>query len=334
MTVHDDSRREALPRLGFIGLGIMGTPMAAHLAAAGYPVTAYDIDPSAADALAANRPGVDVAGSPAAVASASEIVITMLPDGRVVREVVVGADGLAAGFAPGSLLLDTSSSQPWLTRETASLLEAVGVRMVDAPVSGAEWGAQAAELVFMVGGSPQDVDRVRPVLDVLGRAMFHLGPLGSGHIMKCISNLVTAMTFQATLEGLTLGVSAGLDPNAMNAVFNESTSGSWITRNHIGQRILSRTFDDPFRLSLMRKDVDIATDLAAQHGVELPMASLTRASYDAADEQEAVGSSLSNLALWVERTTGVALGPSQVVESYMFESESTGEDDDGNDPPR
>lgn len=334
MTVHDDSPRAVLPSLGFIGLGIMGTPMATHLAAAGHRVTVYDIDPRASAALAAARPEVAVAASPAEVAAAAEIVITMLPDGHVVREVVAGAGGVAEGLAPGSLLLDTSSSQPWVTLETAALLEEVDARMVDAPVSGAEWGAQAAELVFMVGGSPQDVERVRPVLEILGRATFHLGPLGSGHIMKCISNLVTAMTFQATLEGLTLGVTAGLDPNAMNAVFNESTSGSWITRNHIGQRILSRTFDDPFRLSLMRKDVDIATDLAAQHGVELPMAALTRASYDEADAEEAAGSSLSNLALWVERTTGVALGPTPVLESYMFESEATGEDDDANDAPR
>ncbi len=104
--------------------------------------------------------------------------------------------------------------------------------------------------------------RARPLLDVLGRAVFHLGPLGSGHMMKSINNTVTAMTFQATLEGLALGVAAGLDPAAMNDVFNESTAGSWITRNHIGQRILSRTFDDPFRLALMRKDVDIANGLA------------------------------------------------------------------------
>jgi 3-hydroxyisobutyrate dehydrogenase len=322
------------PGLGFIGLGIMGTPMVGHLDAAGYRVTAYDVDARASAALAARHPGVEIADSPADVASNAEIVITMLPDGRVVREVVAGAGGLLEGFAPGSLLVDTSSSQPWLTLETASMLESVDVRMVDAPVSGAEWGAQAAELVFMVGGSAPDVDRARALLDVLGRATFHLGPLGSGHMMKCISNLVTAMTFQATLEGLTLGVAAGLDPRAMNEVFNESTSGSWITRNHIGQRILNRTFDDPFRLSLMRKDVDIATDLAQQHGVELPLAALTRASYDEADDQEVAGSSLSNLALWMERTTGVALDRASVVESYTFVSEPTGDDDDVNEVPR
>jgi 3-hydroxyisobutyrate dehydrogenase-like beta-hydroxyacid dehydrogenase len=237
----------------------------------------------------------------------------MLPDGRVVNDVTVGADGLVHGLAEGTLVIDTSSSQPWITTETAEVLAATGVAMIDAPVSGAEWGAQAAELVFMVGGAAADVARARPLLDILGRAVFHLGPIGSGHIMKCVNNTVTAMTFQATLEGLALGVAAGLDPEAMNAVFNESTAGSWITTNHIGQRILSRTFDDPFRLALMRKDVDIATGLAEQHGLELPMAALCAASYRAADEELGVGSSLSELGRWVERQTGVTINPGRDV---------------------
>ena len=126
-------------------------------------------------------------------------------------------------------------------------------------------------------------------------------------MMKFINNTVTAMTFQATLEGLALGVAAGLDPVAMNAVFNESTAGSWITANHIGQRILSGTFDDPFRLALMRKDIDIATGLAEQHGLDLPMASLCAESYRDADAQFGGGSSLSDLGRWTERRTGVTI---------------------------
>jgi 3-hydroxyisobutyrate dehydrogenase len=286
----------------------MGTPMAGHLADAGYPVTAYDLDGSTSAALASAKPSVSVASSPAEVAKSSDIVITMLPDGNVVRQVALGEDGLAAGFGDGTLLVDTSSSQPWITLETAAGLAEVGVAMVDAPVSGAQWGAQAAELVFMVGGAEADVERARPLLDVLGRATFHLGPLGSGHMMKSINNTVTAMTFQATLEGLVLGVAAGLDPTAMNAVFNESTAGSWITNNHIAQRILSRTFDDPFRLALMRKDVDIAEGLARQLGLELPMATLCAISYRDADDQFGDGSSLSDLARWTERRTGVTIG--------------------------
>jgi 3-hydroxyisobutyrate dehydrogenase len=296
------------PRIGFVGLGIMGTPMSGHLVDAGYAVTVFDIDPATSAALVKAKPDVTAAESPSELAARSDVVFTMLPDGHVVREVALGADGLVKGLAPGSLLVDTSSSQPWITAETAAALAAAGVAMVDAPVSGAQWGAQAAELVFMVGGASDDVARARPMLEVLGRAVFHLGPLGSGHMMKCINNTVTAMTFQATLEGLALGVAAGLDPAAMNDVFNESTAGSWITRNHIGQRILSRTFDDPFRLALMRKDVDIANGLATQLGLDLPMARLCAESYREADDEFGEGSSLSDLGRWTERRAGVTLG--------------------------
>jgi 3-hydroxyisobutyrate dehydrogenase-like beta-hydroxyacid dehydrogenase len=281
--------------------------MSGHLRDAGYPVTVYDIDVTTSAALRTSKPGVNVAPTPAALAAASDIVFTMLPDGNVVRDVALGDDGLIHGFIPGSLLVDTSSSQPWVTAETAEALRSAGVAMVDAPVSGAQWGAQAAELVFMVGGAADDVARARPLLEVLGRAVFHLGPLCSGHMMKSINNTVTAMTFQATLEGLALGVAAGLDPTVMNDVFNESTAGSWITANHIGQRILSGTFDDPFRLALMRKDVDIATGLAEQHGLDLPMASLCAQSYREADAEFGDGSSLSDLARWIERRTGVTI---------------------------
>jgi 3-hydroxyisobutyrate dehydrogenase-like beta-hydroxyacid dehydrogenase len=296
------------PRLGFVGLGVMGMPMAGHLADAGYAVTVFDIDDATAKALVHAKPAISAAGSPGELAAEADIVFTMLPDGNVVRQVALGDDGLVHGLAPGSLLVDTSSSQPWITADTAAALAERGIAMVDAPVSGAQWGAEAAELVFMVGGAAGDVARARPLLDVLGRAVFHLGPLGSGHMMKCINNTVTAMTFQATLEGLALGVAAGLDPSAMNDVFNESTAGSWISRTHIAQRILSRTFDDPFRLALMRKDIDIAEGLADKLGLELPMAALCARSYREADEQFGEGASLSELGRWTEHRTGVTIG--------------------------
>jgi 3-hydroxyisobutyrate dehydrogenase len=179
--------------------------------------------------------------------------------------------------------------------------------MVDAPVSGAQWGARAAELVFMVGGADDDVARVRPLLDVLGRRMFHLGPLGSGHIAKCINNTITAMTFLATAEGLALATRAGLDPAVLTDVLDESTGGSWISRTQIRQRILSRTFDDPFRLALMLKDVRIALQLARDEHLTLPYAALCERLYEEADRFAGQGQSLSELARWVEHETGVAI---------------------------
>jgi 3-hydroxyisobutyrate dehydrogenase len=297
------------PRIGFIGLGIMGSPMAGHLAAAGYTLSVHDLDRSRSALVRDLHPSVTIAADAAAVGASADIVITMLPDGEQVREVALGPRGLAGSMARGSLLLDTSSAQPWITVATAEALAGRGVAMVDAPVSGAQWGAEQADLVFMVGGAPADVERVRPILDVLGRSVHHVGPLGSGHIMKCINNTITAMTLLATAEGLALGTRAGLDPTEVNAVLNESTGGSWITRNHIGARILSRTFDDPFKLELMLKDVRIATQLARELDLPLPYAALCESVYQAADRHAGPGRSLSELVRWVEISTKVDIVP-------------------------
>lgn len=297
--------------LGFIGLGVMGVPMASHLLAAGYGLRVHDASALAHQKALEALPGAIACNTPAEVAAGCDIVLTMLPDGEVVRQVALGVDGLHETLVTGSVLLDCTSAQPWHTRETGAALARKGVSMVDAAVSGAQWGAQAAELVFMVGGDGPDVARVRPLLDLMGRAVFHLGALGAGHAMKCINNTITAVTFLATLEGLALGARAGLDPAVMNAVLNESTGQSWITRNHIEQRILSRRFDDPFKLALMLKDVGIAGELAQALGVPLPLAALTRECYAQALAQAPGGeaASVSELGRWVEEKAGAPIVP-------------------------
>ena len=261
----------AVERVGFIGLGVMGTPMAGHLAAAGYPVTAHDLDPARAATLAARHPNIKAAASAQAVAAASDIVVTMLPSGREVREVALGAGGLRDSMAAGGLLLDTSSAEPWHTREVAARLAERGIAMVDAPVSGAEPGAKAAELVFMVGGAATDVARVQPLLAVLGKQNFHLGPVGSGHVMKAINNLISAITLMATTEGLIAGTRSGLDPVAMNDVLDACTAGSWISRTQFRQRIFNRRYDDAFKLALMMKDINIARKVADDVALDLPL---------------------------------------------------------------
>jgi 3-hydroxyisobutyrate dehydrogenase len=296
--------------IGFIGLGVMGAPMAGHLARAGHRLTLLDADPALAPRLATQFGGdCHAVDTPAAVAAASDIVITMLPNGSVVQQVALGEQGLIAGLRPGALLLDTSSAEPWLTQATAQALAAKGATVVDAPVSGAAWGAAEANLVFMVGGSAADVARVRPLLDRMGRAVFHLGAVGAGHAMKCLNNLITAMTFSATAEGLVIGKRYGLDPAAMVDVLNESTGQSWITENHIRQRILSRSFDDPFKLELMLKDVGIANALARETGTAAPMAGLGQQLWQAASRAAGAGASVSELVRWVERLNDVELGP-------------------------
>ena len=296
--------------IGFIGLGVMGTPMATHLAKAGHTLTLHDLDANLAAGLARTLGGEALAvDTPAEVGARCDIAITMLPNGEVVRAVTLGEQGLASRMKPGTLLLDTSSAEPWITRETARDLAARGVAMVDAPVSGAQWGAQAAELVFMVGGDTEPVQRVRPLLEAMGRAVFHLGGLGSGHAMKCINNLITAITFSATVEGLALGKSFGLDPAVMTEVLNESTGQSWISKNHIGKRIVSRGFDDPFKLEVMLKDIGIAMGLARDAQMALPLSGLGEQLWRAAARQAGPGASISELARWVEGQTGVTLTP-------------------------
>lgn len=285
----------------------MGAPMAGHLARAGHAVSVYDLAPGAAQRLAESQPGITARASLREVAAHSDVIVTMLPNGRVVREVVFADDGLLAGWARGGLLLDTSSAEPWITRETAARLAEGGIAMVDAPVSGAAWGAQAAELVFMVGGAQADVARARPLLDAMGRAVFHLGALGAGHTMKCLNNLITAVTLTATAEGLAIGTRAGLDPAVMTDVLNEATGGSWITRTHIHQRVISRSFDDPFKLELMLKDMGIAVDLARELGMPAPISEEGRRLWQQADAARGPGVSVSELVRWVETEAGTEI---------------------------
>lgn len=296
--------------IGFIGLGVMGSPMAGHLARAGHRMTLLDANPATAQQLADSLGGeATAAATPAEVAARSDVIITMLPNGSVVQQVALGEQGLLQGLRPCALLLDTSSAEPWLTQATAAALAGRGATMVDAPVSGAAWGAAEAKLVFMVGGSAGDVARVRPLLDLMGRAVFHVGALGAGHAMKSINNLITALTFSATAEGLAIGKRYGLDPAAMVDVLNESTGQSWITVNHIRQRILSRSFDDPFKLELMLKDVGIAHALARETGTAAPMAGLGQQLWQAASRAAGPGASVSELVRWVEQLSGTEISP-------------------------
>jgi len=233
----------------------------------------------------------------------------MLPTGKHVREALFGDEGLIHGLKRGALVVDTSSSEPDKTRETAARLAEAGIAMVDAPVSGAEPGAIAGELVFMVGGDPADVARAAPLLDAMGKKSVVLGPAGSGHAMKCINNLITAITFMATGEGLIMGSKYGLDPAAMNEVLNESTGGSWITRNHIPQRILSRTFDDQFKFALLLKDVNIALGLSNGLALPSPLSNTAQKLWQEVAQSIADGASVSEMVRVQENKAGVQILP-------------------------
>lgn len=291
------------PKLGFIGVGVMGRPMATHLANAGYEITIHDVNRVKAEEAAFGRQTMRIADTPLEVAKVSDIVITMLPSGKYVQEVTMGENGLIKGFKAGSLLIDTSSSEAWLTRQTAVELKKSRIDMIDAPVSGAESGAKAAELIFMVGGEVNSVSRARPLLEIMGKKVFHLGPIGAGHIMKSMNNVVTAMTFMATTEALTIGKELGLDPNVMTDVLNVSTGMSWISQTQIKQRITSRKFDDPFKLELMVKDIGIAIGLADEAKLPVPLSTAGYHLWKAAGTHAGEGASISDMVRWVESMT-------------------------------
>jgi len=272
--------------IAFIGLGVMGGAMARHLAAAGHEVTGYDIDPAAGT-------GIRRAGSAADAVSGAEVIVTMLPHGGIVGETV---ERILPVLTSGSLFVDTSSAEPWLTLETARRLGERGVAMVDAPVSGASWGAESATLVFMVGGEDEDVARARPLLDIMGKAVHHVGPLGAGHAMKTINNITTAMTVISTTEAMLIGKAYGLSPSAMTDVLNESTGQSFWTTERLHQDVLNRRFEDGFKLGLMRKDVEIATRLGRELGLDLPFLE-------------------SGLRMW--READAALGPDAPVTAFV-----------------
>lgn len=295
------------PPIGFIGLGVMGKPMVRNLAKAGYKLAVYDREKASAETISGEFEQVQSVESPKLVAECSDIVVTMLPNGNQVQEVIQGNNGLLEGYRPGSIHLDTSSAEPWLTVESAGMLGEHGVAMVDAPVSGAEPGARKGELVFMVGGDKEDVSRVTPLLQAMGKQQFHLGPLGSGHTMKCINNLITAMCFMATTEGLIIGKRLGLDPLLMNDVLNVSTGMSWNSINHFKQNIFNRKFDDRFKLRLMVKDIGIALRLADNHALPLPLAHLSQRLWKSAADASDNDSSISEMVRWVEKMTGTEL---------------------------
>ncbi len=205
------------------------------------------------------------------------------------------------------MLVDTSSAEPWITREIAAGLAERGVAMVDAPVSGASEGAQAATLVFMCGGEAAAIERVRPLLELMGRHVFHLGPVGSGHAMKTVNNLATALTVLGTTEAMLIGKAYGLSPAAMLDVLNVSTGRSFVTDVKFGPQVIERRFDDGFRLALMLKDVGIANRLADEQGIGVPMSGLGEQLWRAANAALGEGACVLDVVRWYERATGVEL---------------------------
>jgi 3-hydroxyisobutyrate dehydrogenase len=267
------------PTIGFVGLGMMGGQMAKRLVEQGYRVTGYDVD--AERAGRAEKAGVGRAKSPAAAAESAEFVLSSLPDPAALRRAYLGVDGVLSAIRSGTTLIDLSTVDPDTWREVAAAASAKGAGCLDAPVSGGPSDAGSGKLVFLVGGEDAVLARSRPLLLTLGTEIHHVGPLGSGQIIKLVNNVMSIGNVAVAAEAMVLGVKAGMDPQRLFEIL--STSGG--RSHHFLKRfpnVLAGDFTPYFGIGLSRKDIALALGMAARLEVPMLVASTVRQVYEAA----------------------------------------------------
>jgi 3-hydroxyisobutyrate dehydrogenase len=277
--------------IGFVGIGAMGTPMAGHLARAGYSLVIYDLDAGRTTSFAAAH-SCRVAASLDELGRASDIVITMLPDGHIVRRVLCGArdsfrDCVAGAMKRGTIVIDMSSSSPVGTRALAPLLQARGIQLMDAPVSGGVKRAVSAELAIMAGGDGGLLEACRPILEKMGKQIFHAGPLGAGHAIKALNNYVSAAGLVAACEAALAAQRFRIDPGVLVDILNASSGMNNTTVNKMKQFMLSGTWNAGFSTALMAKDLRMALEIARATGTAAPLAAPCVALWD--DMERALG---------------------------------------------
>lgn len=289
--------------IAFIGLGIMGSPMAVHLAEAGHAVTGYNRSPERTAALVAagGRAADSIKG---AVAGAS-VVCVMVPDSPDVEAVVAGEGGVLDSAAPGTLVIDFSSIRPDVTADLAARARERGLRYLDAPVSGGEAGAKNAALSIMVGGSAEDFADARPVFEVVGKTIVHVGPSGAGQTVKAANQLIVAANIQALAEAVVFLEAYGVDTEAALEVLGGGLAGSKVL-DQKKENMLTRSFEPGFRIELHHKDLGIVTAAAREAGVVTPLGSLVAQLMASARANGDGGLDHSGLLRGVERLSGRA----------------------------
>lgn len=272
-----------MSRIAFIGLGMMGQPMAHLLHAAGHQLVVKDANPDAQARFAAAHAGTVVATDGASYAQC-DVVLTMLPNSDIVDAVVAG---MAPHLKAGACIIEMSSADPIRTRALAALLKDKGIDLIDAPVSGGVKKAVNGTLAIMVGGEPAVFERQKPILEVMGKAITHVGPVGSGHALKALNNYVSAAALIATAEAIHVGAAFGIDAATIVDVINASTGKNNTTENKAHQFMLNQAFNSGFSLSLQAKDVGIAAGLG--QSMHLPMDLAQKVYAMAADASTALG---------------------------------------------
>jgi 3-hydroxyisobutyrate dehydrogenase-like beta-hydroxyacid dehydrogenase len=269
------------PSVGFIGLGLMGKPMSLNLLKAGYTVTVWNRTASRAEEVVAA--GGTLAKSAREVAASCDVLITIVSDPPALEEVLWGAngrDGALSALRSGAIYMDSSTVSPELARKIATECAKQNVRFLDAPVTGGDWGAKKGELLFMIGGDAETIREAEPLLGVMGKKWFHLGPNGAGQTIKLAMNAILALQVEALAEAMALVSAAGLQPEKLVEVLQSSMARSGVL-DIKSQNLLKGDYTPSFPLRLMLKDVDLAMDLAKQVGVTLPATAAAQATYGA-----------------------------------------------------
>ncbi len=276
-----ESTVDSKARIGLIGLGLMGRPMGMNLLKAGHPLTVWNRTASRADELVAA--GATLAKSPREAAAAADVLLTMVSDPPALESVLWGADGKDGGalaaLKSGSIYIDSSTVSPNLARKIAGACTERGVRFLDAPVTGGDWGAKKGELIFMIGGDAETLKAVEPILAVMGKRWFHLGPSGAGQTIKLAMNLILALQVDALAEALALVTGAGLKGEGLVEVMQSSMARSGVL-DVKAPNLLKGEYPPSFPLRLMHKDLSLALDLANQIGVALPATAAARETYN------------------------------------------------------
>jgi 3-hydroxyisobutyrate dehydrogenase-like beta-hydroxyacid dehydrogenase len=267
-------------RVGFIGLGIMGSRMAANLRRAGHDLTVYNRTRATAEAWAAEH-GAAVAATPAEAGAAADVVITMVVDGDQVSEVLLGSRGVAEGAAPGTLCVDMSTIAPSQTRAIGSALAERGLSLLDAPVTGSAPRAEDGTLTIMAGGEPEDFERAQPLLEAMGELVLHVGPLGQGEMLKLVNNAVAAANAATLAQALVVAKATGVDLKALVAVMGAGSGGSTMLTLKAGP-MLEHDYTTLFKLEHMLKDVRLCLEEGQTAGVPFPVAAATREALNAA----------------------------------------------------
>lgn len=266
----------AKPKIGFIGLGIMGKPMARNLMKAGFSLTVYNR--TAAKAVDLVNEGAAEAGSPREVAEASDVVITIVTDSPDVESVVLGAGGVIEGARPGQAVIDMTTMSPDAARRVSTALDKSGVAMLDAPVSGGDKGAIAGTLSIMVGGEPEVLKACRPILEAMGSNIVHVGPSGMGQTVKLCNQIICGLNLLAVAEGLTFAAKSGADLDKVLGVVTKGAAGSWMLEN-VGPKIVAGDYSPGFMVKLQQKDLRLALEAGAALDLSLPGTALVQQLY-------------------------------------------------------